>query len=69
MKIHCTLKEFELLVAFCPMRNLLMNDNEADELIDKCLDECVLRKFCPYGSDDKEASFADICVIESEVAE
>ena len=66
MKIHCTLKEFELLVAFCPMSNLLMNDNEANELIDKCHDECVLRKFCPCGKDE---SFADICVIENEVQE
>lgn len=68
MKIHCTLKEFECLLAYCPVNHKLMEFEESNSALDKCGNECVLRRFCPYGQ-DIGSSFADICVIESEVAE
>lgn len=70
MKIKCTLKEFELLSARCPMNTsliFLIDDDKFDKLYDECKTKCVLSNFCRYGeSDSVHWSLADLVEIVSE---
>ena len=63
MKIVCTLKEFELLSARCPMSTFLVNDNQFEELFDECHNKCLLSNFCKYGKDDGDWTLADLIEI------
>jgi hypothetical protein len=64
MKISCTLKEFELLVARCPMNTFLIDDDKAMEMLGKCHCECILSNFCKHGMDDGvNFSLADLVEI------
>jgi hypothetical protein len=64
MKIVCTLKEFELLLARCPMHTFLINNDECEELLHECHGKCMLSNFCRYGMDDgANFSLADLVEI------
>ncbi len=64
MKIKCTLKEFELLVARCPMNTFLINEEDAEKLLNGCRKNCLLYNFCKYGEDDgADFSLADLVEI------
>ena len=66
MKITCTLKEFELLSARCPMNTFLINDEKFEELYNECQTKCILSNFCKYGKDDgMNWSLADLVEITS----
>ena len=58
MKIVCTLREFESLIARCPMYNYLLSDKESEEYLNKCYSCCVLSGICKAGN-EKDWSFAD----------
>lgn len=58
MKIVCTLREFESLIARCSMYNYLLSDKESEEYLDKCCKYCVLSGVCEAGS-KADWSFAD----------
>lgn len=63
MNIVCTLKEFEQLSARCPMNNYLINDEESEELLDKCFKHCILSGVCQYGKADANWTLADLVTI------
>jgi hypothetical protein len=64
MKIVCTLKEFELLTARCPMQTFLTNDDRFEEMFDECQGKCLLSNFCKYGKDGGDNfSLADLVEI------
>lgn len=66
MKIVCTLKEFELLSARCPMNTFLIDDDECEKLLNKCHLNCLLSNFCRYGKDDGcDWTLADLVEIVS----
>lgn len=58
MKIVCTLREFESLIARCPMYNYLLSDEKSGEYLEKCCKYCVLSGVCKAGS-EPDWSFAD----------
>ena len=62
MKIVCTLREFESLIARCPMYNYLLSNEESEEYLNKCAECCVLSGMCQCGS-DANWSFSDIVEI------
>ena len=67
MKIVCTLKEFELLSARCPMNTFLIGDEKFEELYSQCHEHCLLSNFCKHGMDDGEDwSIADLVEIAPE---
>lgn len=64
MKIVCTLKEFELLCARCPMNTFLIDDEKFEKLFGDCHESCILSNFCKHGIDDGENfSLADLVEI------
>ena len=64
MKIVCTLKEFELIVARCPMQTFLISGEKEEELFNQCHENCILSNFCKYGMNGGENfSLADLVEI------
>jgi hypothetical protein len=64
MKIVCTLKEFELLCARCPMQTFLIDDDKFEEMFNKCHTDCILSNFCRYGTEEENNfSLADLVEI------
>lgn len=59
MKIVCTLREFESLIARCPMYNYLLSNEESEKYLSKCIETCVLSGMCEAGS-KANWSFADL---------
>jgi hypothetical protein len=62
MKIVCTLKEFELLIARCPMYNYLLSNEKSEEYLNQCFERCVMYGVCEAGS-DANWSFSDMVEI------
>ena len=64
MKIVCTLKEFELLSARCPMNTFLIDNEKFERLFSDCHENCILSNFCKHGIDGGESfSLADLVEI------
>ena len=64
MKIVCTLKEFESLIARCPMYNYLLSSEETEKYLNKCIESCVLFGMCKADS-EKNWSFSNLVEIVS----
>ena len=60
MKIKCTLKEFQLLTARCPMCTFLDIEGGFDKAYNECHVRCLLSSFCKYGTDDGDWNIAEL---------
>lgn len=63
MKIKCTLKEFQLLTARCPMCTFLDIEGGFEEAFGNCRMRCIISNFCKYGGDDVDWNIADLVEI------
>lgn len=63
MKIKCTLKEFQLLTARCPMCTFLDIEGGVEKALNECHIRCALSNFCGYGMDDGSWNIADLVEI------
>lgn len=59
-KIKCTLREFVLISARCPMCTFLIPEDKFEEMFNECHKKCILSNFCKYGMDDPDWSIADL---------
>ena len=66
MKIKCTLKEFQLLTARCPMCTFLDIEGGFDKAFNECQVRCALSSFCKYGKDDGNWNIAELVEIVRE---
>ena len=60
MKIKCTLKEFQLLTARCPMCTFLDIEGGFTKAFNECREKCALSSFCKYGMDDGDWNIAEL---------
>jgi hypothetical protein len=69
MKIMCTLREFTLLSARCPMCTFLVPEQKIEKMLFECHQKCMLSNFCKYGMDDSDWELSDLVeIVRSEDA-